>query len=108
MATITYEDMNTLIENTTMQKIFRDGVHRQYRISPVDSYVLHDKRNDWTEEDPETLEERTVLGYVSGSTTCPASYDFVTNPWEFYAVPEDSVPADHIFGGGGNNDHEIM
>lgn len=107
MATITLEDMDTLVENTTMQKIYRDGVHRQYSITPTAGYVLHDKRCDWTEEDPMTGEEITILGYASGTVSCAASYDFASNPWEFYAVPEGSVPADQIFGGNDNN-HEIM
>lgn len=86
MSIIIREDMVALIENTTMQKVFRDGVHCQYYISPVDGYVLHDKRNDWTDEDRETGEEITHLGYTGGIVSCAASYDFVKNPWEFYAT----------------------
>lgn len=106
----TYEDViPTLIENTTMQKRLLDGVHRTYRITPNEGYVLHDKERDWYELDPETgmESEEVTLGYTTGTATCAANYDFTANPREFYAVPENSVPADQIFGGE-NNDHEIM
>lgn len=107
MAVITYEDViPSPIANATVQKGFADGVHRIYSISAVDGYVLHDNGNDWTEIDPITGEETLKLGYSRGTCSCAASYDFVANPREFYAVPEDSVPADQIFGSV-NNDHEI-
>lgn len=99
----TYEDViPTLIENTTMQKRLLDGVHRTYLITPNEGYVLHDKRMDEPVIDRETGEEtgEVVKVYRTSTATCPASYDFTENPWEFYAVPEDSVPADNIHGGG--------
>ena len=106
MAVFTYEDVTpSLIENTLMQKMIRDGVHVTYTIRAVDGYVLHDKRNDWEDMD-ENGDPVLMLGYAIGTVTCAASYDFETNPWEFYAVPEDSVPADQIFGVG--NQTEIM
>lgn len=111
MATYTYEDViPTLIPNTTMRKLFIDGVHRTYNITPIDGYVLHDKNRDWYDIDPETGmdSEEPTLGYTTGTATCAANYDFAANPREFYAVPESEVPADQIFGGGDNNDHEIM
>ena len=98
----------SLIENTTMIKNFRDGVATTYYITPVPGYVIHDNAADWEDVDPDTGEVITVnLGFRRGIVTCGVNYDFTANPREFYAVPEDSVPADHIFGGGGN-DHEIM
>jgi hypothetical protein len=61
------------------------------------------------EVDPNTMEEtgEIILGYRTSTASCPASYDFTTNPREFYAVLESSIPADQIFGGG-NNGHETM
>lgn len=104
----TYEDViPSLIENTTMYKKLRDGVHTTYAITAVDGYVLHDKGRDWTEINPETGEEVLKLGYTTGTATCAANYDFTANPREFYAVLENAVPADQIFGGN-NNDHEVM
>lgn len=108
MAVVTYEDVNpSLIENTTMQKLLSDGVHRAYKISPVDGYVLHDNAGDWTEPDEITGEETTVLAFYTGTCSCAASYDFTANPREFYAVLASTVPENQIFGGV-NNDHEVM
>ena len=109
MATITREDLNpTLIENTNMKKVFRDGVHVQYEITPNSGYVLHDKTYDepvFDEEGNETGE--VILGFRVYTASCAANYDFATNPREFYAVPESDVPADQIFGGG-NTETETM
>ena len=105
---ITYEPVNPpIIPNTIMQKRYLNDVHKQYLVEPADDYVLHDKALDWTEIDPDTLEEMPKLGYTRGTCTCAATYDFVANPREFYAVPETDIPADQIFGIG-NNDHEVM
>lgn len=105
----TYRDIiPPIVENTVMKMKVNDGVDYVYSITAIDGYVLHDKRRDWTAINPDTLEETYMLGYASGTVTCPASYDFTANPWEFYAVPEDSVPADQIFGATPGNDHEVM
>lgn len=108
MATVTTEPITTLITNTTMEKVYVDGVHTVYYITPISGYVLHDQKRDWMETDFDTMEETLKLGYTRGTASCAANYDFAANPREFYAVPETDVPADQIFGGGGNNDHEVM
>lgn len=94
MAVITYEEVNpSLIENTTMLKLLRDGAHQLYRISPISGYVLHDNAGNWTDMDGNTFE-----AYYTGTCSCAANYDFVTNPREFYAVLATEVPSDQIFG----------
>jgi hypothetical protein len=99
-----YEDViPTLIENTTMQMRVKDGVPFTYRITPIAGYVLHDNARDWNVTNPATGETTHYLGYSHGTASCPVSYDFTANPREFFAVPEDSVPADQIFGAGGNS-----
>lgn len=101
MVTFTREDViPTLIENTTMQKVFRDGEHLVFEITPNSGYVLHDKRYDSPAYDEITFEEtgEIILGYRTSTASCPANYDFVANPDEFYAVPANEVPADQIFG----------
>ena len=109
MPNITNELLSpSLIENTTMYKKYIDGVHKVYSITPNEGYVLHDKVGDLIVEDEVTGEEIVTLAYFRGTCTCGANYDFAANPREFYAVLESSVPADQIFGGGNNNDHEIM
>ena len=97
-----YEDMTTLIANTTMQKVYVDGEHRVYTITPVSGYVLHDKARDWEEMDMETGEMITKLGYTPGLASCGASYDFTANPREFYSVLQSGVTADQVFGGWNN------
>lgn len=104
---VTKEPMDTLIANTTMQKMLSDGVHTGYEITPNEGYVLHDKGRDWTEPNWETMEDELHLGYTRGSASCRVNYDFEANPREFYAVLESEVPADHIFGNVGNKP-EIM
>ena len=105
----TYQDVNpTLIENTTMRLRLRDGIPQSYWITPNEGYVLHDKVGDLIETDEITGEEIKTLAYFRGTCTCGANYDFAANPREFYAVLESSVPADQIFGGGDNNEPEIM
>lgn len=102
----TYEDViPSLIENTTMQKVIVNGVHRVYYITPVEGYVMHDKAYDTGVVDPETAAEtgEFILGYRTTTASCSANYDFVANPREFYTVPENSVPADQIFGSITNN-----
>jgi hypothetical protein len=107
--TFTYEDVNpTIIANTAMQKGFINGVHKIYTITPNAGYVLHDNVGDLVIEDEITGEEIKTLAFFRGTCTCGANYDFTVNSREFYAVLESSVPADQIFGGGDNNNHEVM
>ena len=115
MATV-YEDViPSLIENTTMQKTFLNGVHRAYTITPNDGYVLHDKNYDEEVIDPMTLMPtgEIKLGYRPSTASCGYNYDFTTTQVtavngqivtaygsrEFYAIPETEVPADQIYGG---------
>ena len=95
------------IANTTMQEKLRDGVLYMYALKAETGYVLHDKAGDWDDMD-ENGNITMKLAFYRGECTCLATYDFVANPREFYAVVEDSVPTDQIFGGVGNNDHEVM
>lgn len=87
----------TPIESATVVKAFVNGIHRQYEITPVDGYVLHNNVRDWIECNGETHEEILRCGYSAGMSSCPANYDFNENPNELYAVPADSVPAEQIF-----------
>jgi hypothetical protein len=105
----TYENVEpTLIENTTMQKRLLDGVHKQYLITANEGYVLHDQLLDHEVLDPDSGEPtgEIILRYYQGTRTVAASYDFVANPREFYAVLRSAVPEDNICGVGKN--HEVM
>lgn len=116
MATITYEDViPSIIPNTTMIRGLVDGVHRNYRITPNEGYVLHNKFRDYEDADG-----NAHLGYTKITISCAANYDFspvtVTDEYggtfigygvnEYAARPESDVPANQIFGVGGNNNHE--
>lgn len=131
MAQITYEDIiPTLVPNTSMVRGLVDGVARNIRIYPEDGYVLHLKRDDGSDIDPETGEEFVVLRFCSGMKSVNINYDFsvkvqdtytytdengndITIPIEkigaeeIFTLPESIVPTAQIFGGG-NNNHEVM
>lgn len=104
-------DVTPIFENTTMQASYNsENVLRTYRISPCEGYVLHSSGLDFPEFDEETMTEtgNTLLGYTRGVVTVPYNYDFEANPRNIFAVLETEVPENQIFGGGDNNDHEVM
>ena len=125
MAVWTEENVTpSLIENTTMVKRFADGVHKTYRITPNEGYVLHDNMlDDYAEydENGNPIGEPSALGYYAGMRTVNASYDFdnvvqgmdgstavyKVGEREFYAILAEDVDADQIHNVGGN-DHEVM
>lgn len=124
MAVVTYEEVTpSLIPNTRMRKWILDGVHKTYHIYPLANYVLHDNTMDFADLDENTMEETWKFGYSPSSVyvTCGANYDFSTHTVtdengvsyiaygnrDFFAIPEDDVPDNQIFGVG-DNDHEIM
>ena len=95
--------INSPIQNTTMQEILRDDVLYMYELVPLSGYVLHDKSSDTYLENVEIYNEetgefetitKTILGFVSGTTSCIANYDFTANPREFYAVLREDAPKD--------------
>ena len=95
MAEITYETLNpTPIENVTVQKVFSDGVHRRYYITANEGYVLHDNMLDYYMDYDENNNGigDVILGFYAGTRTVVATYDFTTNPREFYAVLESEIP----------------
>jgi hypothetical protein len=89
------------LENCT---ITTSSSGRVYFVKANAGYLLHDREIDIVEIDNFTNEEISrTPGYTSATCSVPVSYDWEANPREFYAVPRDSVPADQIFGGGGNH-----
>ena len=104
----TYDTVTpTPIPNATVERGYSNGVHKIFRITPNEGYVLHDNAGDWTDIDLETGAETEREAFYRGSCSCGANYDFVANPREFYTVLESGVPADQVFGGV-DNDHEVM
>lgn len=112
---ITYKKINpTLIPNTNMEKGFLDGVHKIYRITPIDGYVLHDKGRDYELFDEignpildENGEQIIRRGYSTNAASCGADYNFSVSQItiddgsivasfgsrEFFAVLKSSLPA---------------
>lgn len=106
---IVYEDLpQTLIINTSMQKMFIDGVHKGYSIRPLGGFKLHDNAIDVDIIDKATAEVTgKQFGYSPSSVdvTCGAGYDFTTRTVtdengntfvaygnrDFFAVPESEV-----------------
>lgn len=128
----TYETVTpTLVPNTVTQKKLLDGVFKIYEIKPNEGYVLHDKRIDLDELDPNTgMPTGNIIPWFKiSSTTVSKNYDFdnvtagtytytdengmpVTIPvsmigeYEFYTLPERIVPTSQTCGG--DLDHEVM
>lgn len=122
---LTFENVTpSLIPNTTMKKGILDGIHKNYQITPIAGYVLHDNTMDFSDRNFETMEETWKFGYSPSSVyvTCGANYDFSTHTVtdengvsytaygnrDFFAKLESDVPDNQIFGGGDNNEHEVM
>lgn len=115
---ITYGNyVNSPIPNTTMQEVLRDGALYKYELVPSSGYVLHDKSSDTYLENVEIYNEetgefevitKTILGFVSGSTSCAANYDFTANPREFYTILREDAPEDAVIFGGVNKENEVM
>lgn len=108
------ENIQTLIPNTTMQKMYVDDVFRSYKITPCDGYVLHDSGYDIPVFDEETGEPtgEVLLGYRPTMASCGYNYDFTPvemktddgqtvmayGSRKFFAKLVNEVPKNQIFG----------
>lgn len=86
-----YKDIETLIENTTMQERYNDnGELINYVISPIDGYMLHEKSRDEIVVDENGAETGEIKkGYTEGIVTVLANYDFKENKREIYAADKN-------------------
>lgn len=106
MAVYTQEEATDIVfPNITVYRRYRDGVHCAYEVYTNDGYVMYDATANYTEVNPDTMEEIPVTYYYTW-LTCPVSYNFDNFPW--VAVPRDSVDENYIFGGGDDTEHEAM
>ena len=104
------EPMDTLMENTTMEKVFVNDVHRLYEITPNAGYVLHDNRLDYYDSynDEDNPIGEPVLGFQTGTASCTIA-QFEANTFEFYVVLDTDVPENsYICGDTTEPDHETM
>lgn len=95
--------------NLLIYRQYEDGEHYGYRLTPAEGYVMYDTRREDTEpkEDPETGEmvEMPVTYYYTVAYLS-LNTNFDNFPW--VAVPRESVDENYIFGGGGNDNAEVM
>lgn len=79
-----------LIENTKTEYC---DVDKSYRITPDDGYVIHTKFYDSPVINDKTLEEtgEVTKGYTDSFIVISSDYDFVTNPFDIYAVAKKEV-----------------
>lgn len=96
--TFKYEDIETKISNTTMQKRILNDSEITYCIAPNEGYLLHDKLYDEPVIGEVAMEEtgRVILGFRKSTATVPVSYDFELNPRQFYAVLEAEKPTEPV------------
>lgn len=107
MAEFVYEidTEHNIYPNLTVYKRHLEGVWSGWSIFANDGYVFYDANANNVEIDPETDEERPVIYYYT-QTHKSARYNWAN--FALVAVPRDSVDENYIFGGGDNNDHEVM
>jgi hypothetical protein len=60
------------IPNTTITQ----SAVGSYTITPDEGYVLHNSNRDWTDMNPETMEETFYRGYSTSSSGVGLNYDF--------------------------------
>lgn len=100
MADFVYEPtIGVSVPNITVENQFYNGVHIAYRLTANPGYVMYDQTEQNTTLDPDTMEEIPIIYYYR-QVTYPIRYapEVWQNRW--IAVPENTVPADQIFGGG--------
>ena len=99
------ETINTSynIPNITVYNLYCDGVQYAFKVVPNAGYVMYDTKDENYETDTETGEEIPVTYYYRQSRIPVINPN---RPYEWCAVLESEVPADHIFGGG--NNHKVI
>lgn len=105
MAVYTQELATDIVfPNITVYRDYKDGVHYGYEVYTNEGYVMYNTAaEDYEILDPDVGPVPTT--YYFTWLSCPLNYNFANFTW--VAVPRNTVPEDHIFGGG-DNDHEVM
>ena len=102
------EELNTNYNFTNINifNILKDGVLNGYKAIPYDGYVMYSPTNDviTLPPNPETGEETTEI-YYGRQAILPLNYNW--GNFDYIAVLESEVPADHIFGND-EPEHEVM
>lgn len=85
-----YVKVDALLDNTIFEARMKNNEVFFYKISPAPGYKLHEITLDEPVFDEETgmPTEEIKPGYTTAYVTTEASYDFITNDREIYAVKE--------------------
>ena len=99
-----------IIPNTTMKAYYNsNNVLKRFYIYPVEGYALHDNAYDEPIRDEEGNETGEILQrFTTAYTTVAASYDFVANPDNIFAVPLSELDENQLCGGDNEPEHEVM
>ena len=111
MAVYTYvvSEEHNIYPNLTVYDRLADGMPAGWRVNANEGYVMYDSTaNDVEyETNPETGEDIEIpVTYYYTLAIHPRTFNW--NNFSWVAVPRDSVDENYIFGGGNNNDHEVM
>ncbi len=98
-------DTSFSFPNIDVYKRFRDGEHVQYKVVPQEGYVIYNTTEEHWEQDSPESEPYLVTHYYTAAYLTP-NYNFDNFP--YVAVLRSEVDENYIYGGGDDNDHEIM
>jgi hypothetical protein len=84
---------------------YLNGEFAGWEIRANEGYVFYDTTENFTELNPDTMEEIPVIYYY---TLALKNKNYNWNNFHYVAVPRDSVDENYIFGGGNDNSHEII
>lgn len=101
------EELNTNYNfpNISIYNRYKDGVLCAYRAYPNEGYVMYDTtEEEWQQDSPDS--EPYLVTYYYTMVGLPLRTNF--DNFSFVAVLRSEVDENYIFGGGDNNDHEIM
>ena len=96
---------HNIYPNITIYEKYLNGEFCGWEFRANEGYVFYDTTEENVEMNPETEEEFSVIYYYTLASK-PKIYNW--NNFHYVAVPRDSVDENYIFGGGDNNDHEVM
>lgn len=94
------------LDNMTVYRQFRDGVHSGYRVYANEGYVMYDPNTDVFESlDPETDETIMFTNYFR-MVGCSLRTDF--SNFSYVAVLESELEGHYEILGNTDSDHEVM
>ena len=96
---------HNIYPNITIYEKYFNGEFSGWEFRANDGYVFYDTTANNVELDPETNEEIPVIFYYTLASK-PKTYNW--NNFHYVAVLRSTVDENYIFGGGDNNNHEIM